>query len=185
MISGGSVHVSVTSSLGDAEAASFLKFAYSACRIDGNALGWLPKLAYDQRHQEGRIHAVYNNADLVGFCLWYNEGSELRIYQTWVRPDARQILHGRALLEAVESEGRSRDASRITLWCATDLAANVFWRALQFERGSWRFSKGRSSRRHWFWSKKIATIGQSLGQSCYTQAVSIEPPIVPASPLVA
>lgn len=135
--------------------AEFFTFAFSACRLDANSLGWLPKQAYLERHEQGRIHVCYNNEDLVGYCLWFDDGRELRIYSTWVRPDAREILHGKALVDAVEQEGSRRGATRITLWCATDLAANEFWKALQFRRGMWRWGRGRNPRRHRFWSRWI------------------------------
>lgn len=147
----------------------------SACRIDGECLGWLPAACYDARHPEGRIHVCYNNDDIVGYCLWFNEGTELRIYHTWVRRDARLLVHGRALVDAVEREGAKRHATRISLWCATDLAANLFWRALQFERGVWRWGRAKRARKHWSWTRPI--------RPCYPsqQQVATEPAIALAT----
>jgi len=135
-----------------AEARSFM---LSACRVDGECLGWLPTAAYDARHEEGRIHVVYNNDDLVGYVLWAPSGADLRIHHTWVRKDARLILHGRALVDRVNKEGWLRGLHQIGLWCAIDLAANLFWNALGFTRGVWRWGRAKRGRKHWQWTRLI------------------------------
>jgi len=132
-----------------------LNFCYSACRIDGECLGWLPKPAYDQAHIQGRIVVCFNNDDLVGFVLWSCNTAELRCLQVWVRRDARLLLHGRALITWLDAEGRSRTAYRLRLWCAIDLAANHFWKALGFRYLGWRWGRAKNSRRHALWVRPI------------------------------
>lgn len=134
-----------------------LSFCYSACRLDGECLGWLPKAAYDQAHQQGRIIALYNNDDLVGFVLWSAHAAECRILQIWIRRDARLMLHGRALIEAVEAIARSKAAHILRLWCAVDLAANLFWRALGFHYRTWRWGRAQRGRRHALWVRTVTT----------------------------
>lgn len=132
-----------------------LAFCYSACRIDGQCLGWLPRAAYDEAHQQGRICAVWNNDDLVGFALWSTDNGELRCLQIWVRPDARLLLHGAALIAFLDEAAAHRGCYRLRLWCAVDLAANVFWRALGFIYRGWRWGRAKNSRQHALWTRNV------------------------------
>lgn len=130
---------------------------YESHRVDGHCLGWLPRVVYDKRHEEGRIAAVYNNGDHVGHCMWAPSDGLAKIFMTWVRPDARMILHGRALVEHVERKAALHGCHTTSLWCAQDLAANYFWRALGFANPSWRYGRGANPRRHLLWRRKIIT----------------------------
>lgn len=144
--------IDITSSL---RRRQLLSFCYSACRIDGECLGWLPKMAYDQAHQQGRIAAVYNNDDLVGFALWSVDCGQLRCLQVWVRRDARLLLHGKALVDFLDATARQLRCHVLRLWCAIDLAANHFWKALGFRYRGWRWGRAKNSRRHALWSRSV------------------------------
>lgn len=132
-----------------------LTFATSSTRIDGHCIGWLPTAAYVGAHEQGRIVACYNNQDLVGYILWGANNGIIRCFIVWVRRDARLILHGRALVDAIRGIGRSKRCSRIELWCAVDLAANYFWAALGFAKVCWRWGRAKRGRRHWLWRMPI------------------------------
>lgn len=133
-----------------------MSFIYAASRLDGNMIGWMPFAAYDTRHQQGRLLALWNNADLVGFLMWSpNALGEFRILQIWVRTDARLILHGRALVNWLEAEAARNGGQVLRLWCAVDLAANLFWPAVGFHYRTWRWGPGKKSRRHALWWRRI------------------------------
>jgi len=134
---------------------SLLAFAIGSSRIDGQCIGWLPTAAYVGAHEQGRIVACYNNADLVGYILWGTNNGIIRCFVVWVRRDARLILHGRALVDAIAEIGVQRGCTRIELWCAVDLAANFFWDALGFTRVCWRWGRAKRGRRHWLWRQRI------------------------------
>ncbi len=154
------VEVKVTRDLQPWQQREFLLFAAKACRIDGECLGWLPFEAYETRHAEGRILAVYNNDDLVGYVLWFNNANVMHIYHTWVRNDARIMVHGRALCSTLEEHCIDLACDRIELWCAVDLAANLFWSAIGFEKITWRWGRAKKSRRHYLWRRHVvAPIG--------------------------
>lgn len=85
--------LTLTNEISNEKARQVLLFCYSACRVDDHALGWLPKSAYDHRHQSGNLLALWNNDDLVAFTMFFFRNTECKIYQIWVRQDARQILH--------------------------------------------------------------------------------------------
>lgn len=168
------LRLSLTNELFPSAAAPVLTFCYSACRIDGHCLGWLPRAAYDEAHRTGRILALWNNDDLVGFCLFSTNLHELRCLQIWIRRDARLMVHGRALIDNLEARAKKAGCFRIRLWCAIDLEANMFWRALHFRPICWRWGRTPHGRRHVLWARPI------------TQLVGSPPPTVwrpPAAPV--
>jgi len=143
--------VKLTNELDPETARQVLLFAYSACRLDADALGWMPKRAYDERHRTGNLLALWNNDDLVAFTMFYFRNVDAKIYQIWVRRDARQILHGRALIDDLEQRAKKAGCLRIRLWCAEDLPANLFWQALHFQYVTWRHGRRTAKRRHILW----------------------------------
>lgn len=133
-----------------------LKFCGSASKLDAHKVGWIPLAAYTGATKQRRVLICYNNGDKVGFCLWRHSFGDLAIYQIWVRPDARLILHGRAIVHELNTIGLERRARLIRLWCAEDLTANLFWRQIGFEEIGWRHGPKRTStRRHLLWTQKI------------------------------
>lgn len=125
-------------------------------RTEANALGHLTTFAQREYHLAGRVVALHRNNDLVGWTLWSdNRWRERRIIQIWVRPDARLIEHGRALIDWLEQDGANRGQRVLRLWCATDLAANLFWSTLSFDKLGWRWGGKKSGRRHWLWRRPI------------------------------
>lgn len=153
----GNENVTVTPSneLPCRQAREALVACYESHNVDAHCLGWLPRKVYDLRHEEGRIYVCHNNGDHVGHCMWVVTERIAKIYMTWVRPDARMILHGRALVDAIEKAAANERCSLISLWCAEDLAANIFWRAIGFTNCGWRFGRGQKPRRHILWRRDI------------------------------
>lgn len=152
---------------------------YESHRVDGHCLGWLPRSAYNARHQEGQIYTCHNNGDHVGHCMWQSHDQIAKIYMTWVRPDARLILHGRALVNAIEKTAALRGCKILSLWCAEDLAANYFWRALGFLNPSWRWGRGHTPRKHLLWRRPIlaqAIDWQSQGGELLKTSLATSPP---------
>jgi len=146
---------------------------YESHNVDAHCLGWLPRKVYDIRHDEGQIYVCHNNGDHVGHCMWAITDRVAKIYMTWVRPDARMILHGRALVEAIEQAAAKRGCRLISLWCAEDLAANIFWRAIGFTNCGWRFGRGKKPRRHILWRRDIVLpAGRVLSQAKATRLIT-------------
>jgi len=140
-----------------------LKLADHSCVVDGHCLGWIPREQIRGIHASGRMLVCYNNDDLVGYVAWAASRGLMRIYYTWVRNDARLILHGRALVDHVDAIARQLNLPRVELWCATDLAANMFWRALGFDCVCWRWGRAKKSRRHYLWRRRVlGTVPASL-----------------------
>jgi GNAT superfamily N-acetyltransferase len=174
--SSGNENVVVTPSnrLGWRKAREALVACYESHNVDAHCLGWLPRKVYDLRHEEGRIFVCHNNDDHVGHCMWVVTERIAKIYMTWVRPDARMILHGRALVDAIEKAAASERCGLISLWCAEDLSANIFWRAIGFTNTNWRYGRGLKPRRHLLWRRRIITPFSQ--QPAKVQAVALEKP---------
>lgn len=139
-----------------------LLLASDAHRIDGHCLGWLPTAAIVGAHNQGRMITCWRNDDLVGHVIWGANAAVMRIFITWVRRDARMILHGRALTDWVQKKGESLACTRLSLWCAEDLPANLFWACLGFSNTTWRWGRGRNPRRHLLWHRPITSCAQQL-----------------------
>jgi len=154
-----------------------LLFCYSACRLDGHCLGWMPKQAYDVRHDQGRILVLHNNDDLVGLCMWSTNLREMRCLQIWIRQDARMILHGKKLIHELEKLARQHGCCRLRLWCAIDLPANLFWHALGFRYHGWRWGRAKNSRRHALWIRRINPTAWELEPSPLQDALQSPPPL--------
>lgn len=145
--------------------ADSLAFASCASRLDADKVGWMPLQAYREAVQQQRLVICENNGDKVGFILWAISRGELKIYQCWVRKDARLILHGKALVAHVEEIAATYDAYRLRAWVAEDLAANVFWAAIGFENIGWRHSpRPTAKRKHLLWVKSLL-----LRLPCYSE----------------
>lgn len=150
-----SVVVKPSQELQPFELHELFQLADHSCVLDGHCLGWVPRAIIRGKHDQGRILGIWNNGDCVGWLGWAVSQGLMRIHYTWIRNDARLILHGRALVDAVNDLAHDRQLPRIELWCATDLAANVFWRALGFECICWRWGRAKKSRRHYLWRRPV------------------------------
>lgn len=128
-----------------------------ATRLDGHAIGWMPFVAWEKRHAWGDLLALHRNDDLVGWCMMSKVSGyqELRCLQIWVRPDARMIEHGRALVDELNRLAWDRGAIVLRLWCAEDLPANLFWKQLGFRYRGWRWGKAKKGRRHALWMRRV------------------------------
>ncbi len=131
-----------------------------AVRTDTNAIGWLPTKVYDVRENAGDISALHRNGDCVGWVMATPSRSRgvMKVYQIWVRPDARIIEHGRALMLHVAQRAEKNHCYQIEAWVAHDLPANLFWESIGFTRKNWRHGKGRNNRIHWRWCVELTKI---------------------------
>lgn len=145
--------VSRTVDLSSTKQAEIRKIWLHAVHTDTHAIGWLPSRAFDTRAENGDLSAVYRNDDLVGWAMHSPSRSRgvMKLYQIWVRPDARILEHGRALITKIQSIARQTHCYMIEAWVAEDLPANLFWEAIGFKRKNWRHGKGVRNRIIWLW----------------------------------
>ena len=137
---------------------------HHAVATDTHAIGWLPTAAFDIRAERGDLSAVYRNGDLVGWAMHSPSRSRgvMKLYQIWVRPDARILEHGRALVAEIQAIARSLRCFMIEAWVAEDLPANMFWNAIGFSRKSWRWGRGEKKRKHNLWVASSQNLSENL-----------------------
>jgi len=97
-------------------------------------LGFLSWMALDEAIRRGRVLQATLNGELAGYVIHGKPGQNTRILQTVIQQDARRFEHGTALVEAVKIIANSVGGHKISLHCAEDLEANIFWDALNFSR---------------------------------------------------
>ena len=129
---------------------------------DTHAVGWLPTSVFDSRANTDDVTAVYRDGELVGWCLRGESKARkvLKIYQIWVRPDARVLEHGRALIDQLIVIAHREKCSYLEAWVAEDLEANIFWQAIGFIRTVWRWGRGRSLRKIYRWIMNAELAGE-------------------------
>ncbi len=100
---------------------------------ESEAIGFIPKVRYEMEidgRRGGSIILCLENNVPVGFVYaTHNQAGVTHIQQVAVQRDARRLLHGAELIEAVT---RSQDWL-ISCRCAADLESTNFWEALGFE----------------------------------------------------
>lgn len=138
---------------------SFIKSGANGARWE---LGFIPWSGIERAHHLGRLGVLYNNDDLVGFCLFGPKRQSCKIFQIWIREDARFLVHGRALLSSVAWVALGRGLQRMSLWCADDLPAQLFWEAMGLERGQKRKGGRSTGRTHTRWYGSTITLSSSL-----------------------
>ncbi len=108
-----------------------LRYVVSLMRANRESVGGLPAPALQERIERGTLLLALLNADPVGYVLYDLRDGRLRIPQACIQYDARRRKYGEALVAAMISR-HVNEVDEITLRCAADLEANVFWRDLGF-----------------------------------------------------
>lgn len=135
-----------------------LAWITAASRERRQSIGFVPRAGVIRACELGRLGLLTNNDDCVGFLLYGPSRTSAKVYQIWVRPDARMIVHGRAMIDALTHWARLRGLMRLSLWCAIDLPSSLFWEALGFARVAERVGSRRTGRRHARWVRSTIPV---------------------------
>jgi len=132
--------------------------------VDTHAVGWLPVSAFETRAANDDVLAVERNNELVGWTMVAksNHRGVMKLYQIWVRPDARVIENGRALVDAIRKKALAQHCFLIEAWVGEDLPANLFWSAIGFTRKNWRWGRGEKPRKLFRWTAPALVLGEQL-----------------------
>lgn len=133
-----------------------LRFIEAEARKGTKSIGFVPRSGLEYAARRGRLVTLSRNDDLVGFVLYGGRGSSARIYQIWVRADARLLLHGKQLTNWVGRWGMYRGRIRVSLWCLRELPATEFWRAMGFQKGGVRCQSIDTRRHQTRWVREIS-----------------------------
>lgn len=99
---------------------------------ESEAIGFIPKVRYEMEingQRGGSIILCLENDEPVGFVYaTHNRFGVTHIQQVAVQRDARRLLHGKSLIDAI-----TRDTDwLLSCRCAADLESTDFWKALGF-----------------------------------------------------
>jgi GNAT superfamily N-acetyltransferase len=96
---------------------------------------FLPRSVYEKAVLSGELLLCWNGAGLVG-CLRFHHRRDgiTTVHEIVVAPSARNRGAGRALLDALEEDARSRGQKRLRLKCPIDQPANGFYARIGFQR---------------------------------------------------
>lgn len=108
-----------------------LRYVVSLMRANRESVGGLAVPALQERIARGTLLLALVNDDPVGYVMYDLRGGVIRIPQACIQYDARRRRYGVALMNRLLE--RHADALReVSLRCAADLEANVFWRDMGF-----------------------------------------------------
>lgn len=106
---------------------TWAKFLEYLSGIHKHELGFLPRLAYSQAIELGRVFLCFENGDPCGYLIHGPAKRITKIYQVVVTDDCRRIEHGTALVEAVRLFADAARAHELSCHVAEDLEAVQFW----------------------------------------------------------
>lgn len=109
-----------------------LTYVLSLHKRNADALGFLPRAAFETYLDRGCITLHTSNKDPTGYFLSAPQRSDpgaLHVYHACVQTDARHLDHGRRLLAAALITAARAGLSRISLRCRDGLPSNAFWHA--------------------------------------------------------
>jgi len=104
-------------------------------------LGYIPKPALLKYAERNQIIPAFDNDELCGYILFndnpgpklrYKAPATLRIYQTCIQNDARRILHGTQLLQALLNRPTTQTFRYLDCFVNQNIPANDFWTTLGF-----------------------------------------------------
>jgi hypothetical protein len=107
-----------------------LTYIVSLMRANRESVGGLPAPAILERLKRGTVLLAKENDDPIGYLLYDVRNKNIRIPQACIQYDARRRDFGIKLVN--DLLGAYPDAEQISLRCAADLEANLFWRDLGF-----------------------------------------------------
>lgn len=123
---------------------------------ESNCLGFIPKMAYEaavtgkktgKRWSDtcnDKVWVCEENGQLVGFVLasfgrTNSINKQGKIAQIALQTDARKLLRGRMLLQAVIDHGTVNYTIGFSCGCADDLESNIFWQAMGWVKSGDRY----------------------------------------------
>lgn len=111
-----------------------LRYVEHLARSNYAAIGFIPRPRLEEYAARGQILMAEENDEAAGFLVFGAGWPALKVYQACIQYDARRREHGADLVARLVAEAQRRGCHVISLWCADDLPANEFWRAVGFKQ---------------------------------------------------
>ena len=122
--------------------------------VFGKQLGYMPRVALEKHAERGHVWLALENQQPAGYILgpprYHGRDDVAVIYQAAVPFDAQRRAVGTDLVThwcACLPES----VKQVSLWCAQDIEANLFWQSLSFEPLAYRVGSVKSQRIHIYW----------------------------------
>ena len=140
------------------------KFAAALQKKHTDELGFLPTVALREYAERGQIIPARENDEPIGYVLYFDGRAgkppakhphQVKLHQVCIQYDARGILHGTELVREVERRARENGFATVTAWVASDLQANLFWKAIGYKLIAARKGGKRRNRIHNLWIRHI------------------------------
>lgn len=156
-------------------------FVVSLQKKNTDSLGFLPATAIRQYVERRQVRLTVANDDPIGYVLYFDgrngrkpatHPDHLKIHQACVRYDARGIYWGTKTVRLVEQSAIRRGFRTVGAWVAHDIAANYFWRHLDYVPIAIRRGGARRRRLHYLWAKRLVL----------ERSGELEPATTPATP---
>src|SRR5262249_47949372 len=120
-------------------------------------VGFMPLVWLAGYLRSGSVLMAFENDQPAGYLLGktsYNRSQQdAIIYQAAIEYDAQRSHIGTALVQHFIDVLPDR-ITRISLWCAQDIDANLFWEALSFTPLAYRQGSHSTQRFHIFWQRR-------------------------------
>ncbi len=141
-----------------------VKYVSTLQNQECHSVGFLPHAALDEYDQRGQIVLAAENDDPCGYLIYYDgrtgnrpkkHPNAIRLRQIAIDDRVRRIYHGTGLISRLIYHAQANHFPRLELWCATDLDAVKFWRALGFTEGRTRIGGDKNGRIHTLWTLPV------------------------------
>lgn len=114
-------------------------------------IGFIPIGSLEKAERDGHLYAEYENGDMCGYLYFGGKYPQLKIYQACIQYDSRRREHGMNLIKKLIRYADMGGYESIALWCAADIEANLFWKAMGFVLSGSREGGKRRGRKHNLW----------------------------------
>jgi len=104
-----------------------LAFVVDLERKNKESLGFLPKMAIEERILSSTVILGRLNCEPFGYLLYDTRGRDVNVLQACIQYDARRKLYGATMYQWALTKWQ---ADFVRLKCAADLESNLFWREM-------------------------------------------------------
>jgi ribosomal protein S18 acetylase RimI-like enzyme len=129
-------------------------YVVDLAKRNSEAISFIPSPRLEQYYENGQILVARENDEPCGFLV-FGLRPVAKIYQACIQYDARRMENGLRLVSRLIRIASSRGCDAISLWCASDLEANHFWRAAGFRFVDQRPGGSRRGRVHNRWYMQL------------------------------
>jgi len=134
-----------------------LKYTKSLMLKNSIALGFIPEGSLEKYIEKNQLWLQHENDDPCGYVIFGNNPQVCKIYQCCIQIDARRNKSASDLVQRLITKSTNQNRLFISLWCASDLQSNVFWKSMGFYHNGIRDGGKQRKRVHNNWVYDLGT----------------------------